>query len=141
MIFSGHNLAHNRRQMMPPLPQTSSFTIPDAYTTDYHNNSRLLLHDSEDAKFQMDPTVYVRPEGRILVWASDVQLKLLFASERLYMDGTFSTAPPNFDQVYIIHALHHGICKSSSSNLTYGNPTRGISFRFNRFTDGVCIAS
>ena len=130
MGFSGHNLAHSRRQMMPPLPQTSSFVIPDAYTTDYHNSSRLLLHDSEDAKFHIDSTVYMRPEGRVLVWASDVQLKLLFESERLYMDGTFSTAPPNFDQVYIIHAIHHGTCKPSSSNVTNGDSIKNMSFAF-----------
>lgn len=116
MFVLGHNLVHNRRKMMPPIPQSSFFTIPDTYATDYHNNIRLLLHDSEDPKCSIDQSEYALPEGRILVWSSDIQLKLLFASKKLYMDGTFSTAPPNFDQVYIINAIHHGTCKLSLFN-------------------------
>ncbi|CAF4118183.1 unnamed protein product [Rotaria magnacalcarata] len=94
----GHNLLHNRRKLMPPLPQSCDFNIPDEYRKDYLNRDRLLLHDSYDPQFQLHESVYKRPEGRILVWSSDVQLKLLFDSEKLYMDGTFCTAPPNFNQ-------------------------------------------
>jgi len=96
---------------MPPLPSSCFFTIPDEYKTDYLNRDRLLLHDSDDPQFQIDNSLYVRPEGRTLVWSSDAQLNLLFKSEKLYMDGTFSTAAPYFDQVYIIHAIHHETCK------------------------------
>ncbi|CAF3133772.1 unnamed protein product [Rotaria sp. Silwood2] len=103
----GHNLIQNRRKLMPPLPQSCSFSISDEYKNDYLNCDRLLLHDSYDPPFQIDESLYTRPEGRILVWSSDVQLKLMFDSEKLYMDGTFSTAPPNFDQVYIIQVIHH----------------------------------
>ncbi|CAF1526586.1 unnamed protein product [Adineta ricciae] len=42
------------------------------------------------------------------MWSSDVQLKLLFDCDKLYMDGPFSTSPSNFDQVYIFEAVHHG---------------------------------
>ncbi len=111
MFLLGHNLQRNRRNLMPPLPQTCSFNIPDVYKKDYLNLDRLLLHDSCDPQFQIDESLYRRPEGRILVWSSDVQLKLLFDNEKLYMDGTFSTTPPNFDQVYIIQVIHHETCK------------------------------
>ncbi|CAF4413592.1 unnamed protein product [Rotaria sp. Silwood2] len=101
----GHNLIQNRRKLMPPLPQSCSFSISDEYKNDYLNCDRLLLHDSYDPPFQIDESLYTRPEGRILVWSSDVQLKLMFDSEKLYMDGTFSTAPPNFDQLILEYVL------------------------------------
>lgn len=96
---------------MPQLPQSCYFDIPDAYTKDYLNLDRLLLHDSHDPKFRIDQSLYTRPEGRVLIWSSDVQLQLLFDSETLYMDGTFCTAPPYFDQVYIIQVIHHETCE------------------------------
>ncbi|CAF3352145.1 unnamed protein product [Rotaria sp. Silwood1] len=106
----GHSLVHTRRKMIPPIPNSSSFIIPDIYTKDYHNHHRLLLYDSDDPKFSLDQLEYIPPSGRILIWSSDVQLNLLFNSERLHMDGTFSSAPPNFDQVFVIQAIHHGTC-------------------------------
>jgi hypothetical protein len=48
VFVSGHNLLRTRRHMMPSLPSSSSFTIPDEYKTDYVGRERLLLHDSED---------------------------------------------------------------------------------------------
>ncbi|CAF2982191.1 unnamed protein product [Rotaria sp. Silwood2] len=110
IINLGHNLVQNRRKMTPPLPQSSSFFIPESYTKDYHNNTRLLLHDSDDSKFQIDSSGNLRSEGRVLIWSSDIQLNLLFDSQRLHMDGTFSSSPPNFDQVFIIQAIVHGTC-------------------------------
>lgn len=101
----------NRRKLMPEIPQTCSFDIPDIYKKDFLNCDRLLLHDSADPHFQVDQSLYTRPEGRVLVWSSDLQLNLLFNSEKLYMDGTFSTAPPNFEQVYIIQVIHHETCE------------------------------
>ncbi|CAF3200624.1 unnamed protein product, partial [Rotaria sp. Silwood2] len=35
------------------------------------------------------------------------QLKMLFAAETIFMDGTFSTCPSMFDQVYTIHAIKY----------------------------------
>ncbi|CAF1405696.1 unnamed protein product, partial [Rotaria sordida] len=110
IIHLGHNLIQYRRKMTPSLPQSSSFFIPESYTKDYHNNTRLLLHDSDDSKFQIDSLGDLRSEGRVLIWSSDIQLNLLFDSQRLHMDGTFSSSPPNFDQVFIIQAIVHGTC-------------------------------
>lgn len=97
--------------MIPPLPESSSFEIPDLYTKDYLNTDRLLLHDSDDPKFQINEPGSVRSQGRVLVWSSNVQLRLLFDSQRLHMDGTFCTTPPHFEQVFIIQAILHGTCK------------------------------
>jgi hypothetical protein len=102
--------------MIPPLPQSSSFLIPDVYTKDYHNNERLLLHDSDDPKFQIHLSGDVRSEGRVLIWSTDVQLNLLFDSQKLHMDGTFCTSPPNFNQVFIIQAISYGTCKLTLFN-------------------------
>ncbi|CAF0797118.1 unnamed protein product [Adineta ricciae] len=106
----GHNLVNNRRVMMPLIPQSYSCTIPDEYKNDYLNKDHLLLHDSYDPQFSTNDSLYTSPEGRILIWSSDIQLKLLFDSDKLYMDGTFSTSPPNFDQMYIIQAIYHESC-------------------------------
>ncbi|CAF4268581.1 unnamed protein product, partial [Rotaria sp. Silwood2] len=126
----GHNLIQNRRKLMPPLPQSCSFSISDEYKNDYLNCDRLLLHDSYDPPFQIDESLYTRPEGRILVWSSDVQLKLMFDSEKLYMDGTFSTAPPNFDQVYIIQVIHHETCIPAMYALLPDRKTTTYSYLF-----------
>ena len=110
-LHSGRHLTRSRRKMAPPLPQSSSFAIPDAYTLDYRNIERLLLHDSDDPKHRINLSGSVRSAGRVLVWSSDTQLNLLFDSIKLHMDGTFSSAPPMFHQVFIIQAFLHETCK------------------------------
>ncbi|CAF1563097.1 unnamed protein product [Didymodactylos carnosus] len=107
-LLPSHTLLQFRRKMTPILPDSSSFVIPLQYTRDYHNNQRLLLHDSDDPLFRNSQAV--QPRGRVLVWSSDTQLELLFDSDRVFMDGTFSTCPPHFDQVYIIHGIVHDTC-------------------------------
>ncbi len=116
MLFSGHNLIHHRRKVTPPLPESSSFSIPESYTRDYCDKDRLLLHDSDDPTFQLKQSGNIRSEGRVLVWSSDIQLNLLFNSPKLHMDGTFSTSPHQFKQVFIIQSFLHGSCKLTSSN-------------------------
>ncbi|CAF3351837.1 unnamed protein product, partial [Rotaria socialis] len=90
----GHTLKHHRGKLTPALPNSSSFFIPDLYKRYYNNKERLLLHDIHDSTLEINELENARPAGRVLVWASDVQLKLLFCSERLYMDGAFGTSPP-----------------------------------------------
>ena len=38
-------------------------------------------------------------------------VNLLFNAEKILMDGTFSTCPKMFDQVYTIHPIEHEQCK------------------------------
>lgn len=106
----GHSLVRNRRKMTPALPQSSTFTIPNAYTLDYRNDRRLLLDDSHDPKYQSNVSGNVRSAGRVLVWLSDAQLSLLFGSGNLHMDGTFSSSPSIVEQVLITQAFLHGPC-------------------------------
>ena len=101
LTISDPTIAKARRKVLPPLPQSCIFTIPDNYklTTD---GERFLLIDESP----------IRRE-RLLIFASDRQLDLLFESGTIYMDETFSKTPPHFSQVYIIHAANYDICKET----------------------------
>lgn len=85
------------------MPQSCLFDIPDVYQTTA-DGKRFLL---------MDETL-IRRE-RLLIFASDQQLDLLFHSTIIYMDGTFGKAPPHFKQIYILHAVMFDVCKFYSS--------------------------
>ena len=103
-----HSLVYTRRKTTPALPQSSTVSIPDAYTMDYRNNERLLLHDSHDPEYQSKESGHIRSAGRVLMWSFDTQLDFLFGSEKLHMNGTFSSSPSIFEQVFIIQAILHG---------------------------------
>ncbi|CAF2979155.1 unnamed protein product [Rotaria sp. Silwood2] len=86
-----------RRKNTPVLPSSMDFDIPSRYkkTTD---GRRYLLadkvqHVGEDV------------EKRILVYSTDKQLRLLFTSSHIMMDGTFASCPLHFDQIYSIHCM------------------------------------
>ncbi|CAF1289483.1 unnamed protein product [Adineta steineri] len=87
-----------RRKLVPPLPVSCMFEIPDQYKLTA-NGERFLLFDES----------VVRRE-RLLLYGSDLQLDLLFDSQIIYMDATFSKAPPHFSQIFIIHAVNFDIC-------------------------------
>lgn len=86
---------------MPSLPQSCLFTIPDPYKLTADGKRFLLLDESR-----------IRRE-RLLIYASDLQLDILFKSPIVYMDGTFSKTPPHFSQVYIIHGINYDICNEN----------------------------
>jgi len=102
--------------MTPPIPNSSCFSIPQSYRNDYHDKDRLLLHDSDDSTYGSRISGNIRSEGRVLIWSSNIQLNILFDSSKLHMDGTFSTAPSQFKQVFIIQAFLHDTCKLNLSN-------------------------
>ncbi|CAF1532431.1 unnamed protein product [Adineta ricciae] len=78
VLHLGHNLVRNRRKTTPEFTLSCSFDISDIYARDYRDQERLLLHDTNDPKYVIDNSEH---------------LNLLFESERLHMDGTFSTSP------------------------------------------------
>jgi hypothetical protein len=128
-LNTGRHLTRSRRKMTPALPQSSSFAIPDTYTLDYRNVERLLLHDSDDPQHRANLSGDVLSAGRVLVWSSDTQLNLLFDSDRLHMDGTFSSAPPMFNQVFIIQAFLHETCELSyTTKRTLASSSHGLVF-------------
>lgn len=99
LTISDPTIAKARRKVLSPFPQSCIFTIPDQYKLTSNGERFLLIYES-----------LVRRE-RLLIFASDRQLDLLFESETINMDGTFSKAPPHFPQIYIIHAVNFDICK------------------------------
>jgi hypothetical protein len=99
-------LHHLRRQNKPIIPNSIDFDIPSSYKKSI-DGKRYLLTDRVKL-------VNVITEHRIIVFATDEQLRLLFTSAHVMMDGTFSTCPPHFHQVYSIHGL-----KNDQSSLLY----------------------
>jgi hypothetical protein len=63
---------------------------------------------------------------RIVIFATDEQLQFLFKCTHILMDGTFSTSPKYFKQVYTIHGLKHGQSEFSSSNFYHEIPAKNI---------------
>ena len=49
----------------------------------------------------------IRRRKRMLLFGTVTQLQLLFDSSIVLMDGTFSSTPPFFDQIYTLHALKY----------------------------------
>ncbi|CAM4942461.1 unnamed protein product [Rotaria socialis] len=98
-----------RRKRYPPIPTDQKFIIPPVYLETYAN-SRFLIYDKRK-------TVY---GGRLLIFASDEQLNVLFHSEVLFADGTFKVSPTLFEQLYVLHGLQTGevlpICFILTSN-------------------------
>ena len=86
-----------RRKITPVIPSTVMFEIPELYQQTL-SNGRFLTID----------LFLKRGQDRILVFASDQQLELLFESDTIFMDGTFDTSPANFKQVYLIHVHKFG---------------------------------
>ncbi|CAF1401753.1 unnamed protein product [Adineta ricciae] len=127
----GWGLGHIRRKQIPPIPNSASFIIPDSYTKDHLGANTLLLNDSENPQFKVDSSDGIRPSGRVLMWSSDIQLRLLFNSERLHMDSTFSTSPPHFEQVFIIQSIHHGTCVPAVYAFLPGRKAQTYLYLFN----------
>ncbi|CAF4979696.1 unnamed protein product, partial [Rotaria socialis] len=84
-----------RRAVTPIIPTTQLFDIPDPFARTLRDNSFLII-DKLIARRQ-----------RMILFASDEQLKMLFSAETILMDGTFSSCPKIFDQVYTIHSIKY----------------------------------
>ncbi|CAF3140339.1 unnamed protein product, partial [Rotaria sp. Silwood2] len=93
------SIAKARQKTIPLLPQSCLFDIPDDFKITVDGN-RFLLCDEALARHE-----------RLLIFASDRQLDLLFSSPIIYMDGTFAKSSPHFTQIYIIHAILFDICQ------------------------------
>ncbi|CAF3647620.1 unnamed protein product [Rotaria sp. Silwood1] len=82
-----------RRAITPSIPTTQIFDIPEPFNKTLRNSDFVIV-DKMIARQQ-----------RILLFASNEQLKMLFNAETILMDGTFSSCPTMFDQVYTIHSI------------------------------------
>jgi len=88
-----------RRAVTPTIPTTQLFDIPDPFSKTLRNDNFIVLDKM------------ITRRQRILLFASNEQLKMLFNAETILMDGTFSSCPAMFDQVYTIHSIKFDQCE------------------------------
>ncbi len=88
-----------RRQTTPVLPTSMDFDIPKCYQETV-GGERYLLADRIQ---RVDGEV----GKRLIIFATDEQLRILFTSSHILMDGTFDSAPPHFEQIYSIHGIEN----------------------------------
>ncbi|CAF0859682.1 unnamed protein product [Adineta steineri] len=87
-----------RSKTIPIVPKTFEFNVPTLYQLNT-NSEQFLLADYHDKKFD-----------RVLMYSSNRQLDILFNSSIIFCDGTFSTAPPQFQQIYTLHGIFEEEC-------------------------------
>ena len=97
-LFLGSTLNKARRLQTPAIPGSQIFEIPEFYSKTLKGLRFLCIDET------------IKRKTRMLVFSSDEQLKLLFSSSTILMDGTFSSSPSIFDQVYCIHAIKFEQC-------------------------------
>lgn len=71
-----------------------SLVLPKVLTTTHEN---FLLYDSRQDIHQKDPN------NCIIMFATQSALDFLATCDTIFMDGTFSSAPALFEQMYTIH--------------------------------------
>ncbi|CAF4423256.1 unnamed protein product, partial [Rotaria magnacalcarata] len=76
---------------MPPLPKSINFEIPTAFSV-----------ASSGETFVFFDHLYDKGTRRILAFSSSMQLKHLFSSKLICVDGTFSIVPKLYKQLLII---------------------------------------
>ena len=98
-VFLDSSLNKARRASTPLIPVTQMFDIPEPFNKTLRNNQFVIVDKM------------ITRRQRIILFASSEQLKMLFNAETILMDGTFSTCPTMFDQVYTIHSLKFDQCE------------------------------
>ncbi|CAF4161369.1 unnamed protein product [Rotaria magnacalcarata] len=98
-----------RRKSLPPIPQNQKFLLPPVYQETY-SHQKFLIYDKRK-------TIY---GGRLMIFASDEQLNVLYGSDVLFADGTFKVSPKLFEQLYVLHGMQNGeaipVCFILTSN-------------------------
>lgn len=82
------------KNSLPDEPKTMDFDVP----TDFQSTSdgrKFLLYDNHDSK------------NRILIFSTTENLELMVKCSHWLADGTFSTVPIYFTQLYTIHCVQH----------------------------------
>ena len=86
-----HTLYRERRAIFPDLPVTrDTLVIPQRFQ-DTTTGQRFVLK--------------VGRSNRYIIWATDDNLRELCNAQHISMDGTFSTVPALFQQLFTIHAF------------------------------------
>ena len=92
--FAEPSLCRLHRKTTPILPTSSAFDIPIIYKQTL-NGKDFLFKDT------------IIRDKRELIFATEKQLIILYESQHIFIDRTFSVCPPFFDQVLTIHGVHH----------------------------------
>ncbi|CAF3904242.1 unnamed protein product [Adineta steineri] len=98
-------LNKSRRSRTPVLPTSIDFDIPSKYKITIDGERYLLADRVQRCGGGV--------EKRIIVFATDEQLRTLFDCSHIMMDGTFASSPSEFDQIYSIHGIkndHSFVC-------------------------------
>lgn len=95
LILKDSGINKARRGVTPTIPTTQFFEIPISYTQTLREKDFLVVDKM------------VSRRQRLILFASPEQLKLLFTAETILMDGTFSSCPNMFAQVYTIHSVKY----------------------------------
>lgn len=87
------NRIRNKENILK-LPKTiAEINLSDKYTVTFKGN-RFLLHDNENN------------ENRLLIFATEENLRVLSKCNEWYCDGTFGIVPNMFTQLYTIHGMN-----------------------------------
>jgi hypothetical protein len=81
--------------MLPPNPKSLDFEVPELYSTT-HSGEEFLIYDATHKKLG----------GRLMIFSTEVLIKMLCSCEVILIDGTFKTRPIMFSQVYVIMGQH-----------------------------------
>ena len=92
------SLYRKRWSKYPKLPKTLADLVIDSdiYKNTLCSGQRFLLKDCYEK------------DHRIIIFSSDIQLKMLGNSKRIGVDGTFKTCADLFEQLYIIVCWYKG---------------------------------
>ena len=78
----------------PEIPENTLFEIPHPYNVS-STGEQFVHYDN-------------RRDDRLIIFGTRESFQFLENSENWFMDGTFSTAPPQFAQLYTVHGLSNG---------------------------------
>ncbi|CAF2592455.1 unnamed protein product [Rotaria sp. Silwood2] len=84
-----------RAKMVPSNPKSMNFKVPQLYSTT-HDDDEFLIYDS----------IHKKIGGRLMIFSTEVLIKILCSCEIIFVDGTFKTRPIMFSQVYVIMGMH-----------------------------------
>ncbi len=90
----GIKVPRARSRTMPCIPRSLIFDIPDNFS-----------FTSSDEKFIFYDRLYSNRTKRIIAFASPLQLRKLFSSPLICLDGTFSIVPKCYKQLLIIQSI------------------------------------
>ncbi|CAF1524380.1 unnamed protein product, partial [Rotaria sordida] len=76
-----------RAKTLPSNPKSLDFEVPESYSKTY-SGEQFLIYDS----------TYKKLGGRLMIFTTEVLIKMLYSCEVILIDGTFKTRPIMFSQ-------------------------------------------